>query len=556
MKRDLELRPGVVYTPEAIARSLTTWAIRDANDSALDPCVGKGVFVDAIRSRLGLLGSDRPSSIVFGIDVEASARAAFRKLGGLDRNFKCVDFFSLRRGQFPAQFSAVVANPPYLRHHDIGARAIKRAKRAIAGAGFDLPGTANYWAYFVLHALQFLKAEGRLAFVLPGSVLHSDFASHVRDVLYPSFETLDFVALRECVFEGVQEEAVLLLADGKRTRRESPAKVAVRSQSVKSISLVSEQTDARRTATVAEWSQLSLTDSEIAAYEVLGKSAIALGDLFNIRIGVVTGANAFFVRAKSDFDCLPKHCWTMAVAKTRALEGLFFDESDWQQYADADYPAYLATLKRRDLRSARVRNFIQHGASRRVNRTSHARRRQPWYQVSVSKVPDAFLTCMTAISPAIVVNHAKAIPTNTLFALYARRSVSPSVTALAFATSLSQLGAELEGRPYGGGLLKVEPSDARQLPIPQLQKPLSTDAYKFADELRRDRKFEELAMFADCQFFGAEAEPFLAQVRGALQRLRGWRIARAASRRTTNATVSALSSEAVNDRIAARVAVK
>ena len=38
--------------------------------------------------------------------------------------------------------------------------------------------------------------------------------------------------------------------------------------------------------------------------------------------------------------------------------------------------------------------------------------------------------------------------------------------ALAAANSVTALGAELVGRSYGGGLLKLEPREAARLPVP------------------------------------------------------------------------------------------
>lgn len=528
-------RRGVVYTPDPVARQLAAWAIRDTSDRVLDPCIGRGIFVAAACARLLALGAKSPEQNIFGVDCDSEATRAFRFAGGLKQNFREEDFFSVSRQDLVEDVSVVLANPPYLRHHDLRRASLTNARRAVRAAGYTLPGTANYWAYFVLHALQFLRSGGRLAFVLPGAMLHADFAAHVREVLYGQFASLEFITLNECIFDGVQEEAVLLLADGKVDGRDARATLEMRADSVGSLSLTGRRhSSSPRTSTVDRWSHLRLSDVEVQAYESFAKRASVVGDHFDVRIGAVTGAKTFFVRTQAEIDLLPSVCWRRAITRNRLLTGLVFTDDDWTDYAERDEPLLLADVGPPDLRSARVRAFLRKGLRLKVDRTSHARRRAFWYSIQIPEMPDAFLTCMTAVSPAIVVNNARVVPTNTIFGLYFRSqpesNVVASVAALAFATSLAQLGAEVEGRGYGGGLLKIEPSDARRIPLPTLSRPVAAETFQEADRLRRQRRFAELAELADCAFFDGDARRFLGPIRSALERLRRQRLGRAATR--------------------------
>ena len=67
---------------------------------------------------------------------------------------------------------------------------------------------------------------------------------------------------------------------------------------------------------------------------------------------------------------------------------------------------------------------------------------------------------MISKRPRISVNVAKAVYTNTLHGirLHDRLDpVDPRLIALAMYSSATLLSMELEGRSYGGGVLKVEP---------------------------------------------------------------------------------------------------
>jgi hypothetical protein len=90
--------------------------------------------------------------------------------------------------------AAIVGNPPYVKHHDIDPNLLRVARRRVAEQGFELSGRSSYWAYFVLHALQFVSPGGKLAFILPGAVLHAEYAASVLEAVLNSFGGVTVVA--------------------------------------------------------------------------------------------------------------------------------------------------------------------------------------------------------------------------------------------------------------------------------------------------------------------------------------------------------------------------
>ena len=67
---------------------------------------------------------------------------------------------------------------------------------------------------FTVHATQFLREGGRLAFVLPAELLSVNYAAPVRRYLLSSFSSVCLVLFEDPIFPEVQEEVILLLADG------------------------------------------------------------------------------------------------------------------------------------------------------------------------------------------------------------------------------------------------------------------------------------------------------------------------------------------------------
>jgi hypothetical protein len=83
-------------------------------------------------------------------------------------------------------------------------------------------------------------------------------------------------------------------------------------------------------------------------------------------------------------------------------------------------------------------------------------------------VADLLVTCMNADTPRLAVNEAKAHHLNSVHGLYLAEGYGGMASALAVASlnSATLLGAELVGRAYGGGILKLEPGEAVKLPLP------------------------------------------------------------------------------------------
>ncbi|MEI7609453.1 MAG: hypothetical protein WCJ64_18895, partial [Rhodospirillaceae bacterium] len=79
------------------------------------------------------------------------------------------------------------------------------------------------------------------------------------------------------------------------------------------------------------------------------------------------------------------------------------------------------------------------------------------------------LTYMNHDRPRLVTNEAGAHILNSVYGVALRpavRELGRSLLPLAALNSVTLLGAEMVGRAYGGGLLKLEPREADTLPVP------------------------------------------------------------------------------------------
>ena len=79
--------------------------------------------------------------------------------------------------------------------------------------------------------------------------------------------------------------------------------------------------------------------------------------------------------------------------------------------------------------------------------------------------------------------------------------VEPEAVAVGFLTSAVGLWAELYGRRYGGGVLKIEPGTLNRIPVPLVQG--AEDAFEPIHLLLRAGREEEARSLADKHVLGS-----------------------------------------------------
>ena len=112
--------------------------------------------------------------------------------------------------------------------------------------------------------------------------------------------------------------------------------------------------------------------------------------------------------------------------------------------------------------------------------------------------------------PRIVINKAKVISTNSVHRLYyikkhghGAKGLVMKQAAISLLSTFSQLSAEMEGRVYGAGVLKHEPSEAKNIKLvfkrniePNDLKNIN-DVFKKINQKLREGKFQEAQELSD-----------------------------------------------------------
>ena len=468
---------GGYYTPGLIARFLTSWAVRSPDDVILEPACGDGVFVE----EASLLIRDGDGTVT-AIEIVESEAVKAQNRGGPNTDIVVGDIFEWwhSTGGHEGKFDAVLGNPPFLGYHSFPSHTRDLAFTVMRQEALNPTKLTNAWLPFVVLATRALRQGGRLAFVVPVELLQVNYAAELRRYLVSRFGTIRLILFRSLIFEGLQQEVLLLLAERDDNR---PAELRIDEvatvddlDSLLTVGPLGERSSSTRTIADPtdhdKWTQYLLDTRTIGLMrEVKRSGAIPrLGDYGTVNVGVLTGNNKFFVltaqRAKEagiDQWCVP------LVSQARQIPHPILTEADWRHLRDRNDHVLLfnAGEDRRCALPDPVREYISAGERAGMNSGYKCRARSPtWWRLPKLWVPDVFMIRHIHEAPRLAANTTDATCTITLL----RQRVNPGVDAAAVATaamnSMTLAFSEIIGRSYGGGVLDLPPREASALPIP------------------------------------------------------------------------------------------
>ena len=186
---------------------------------------------------------------------------------------------------------------------------------------------------------------------------------------------------------------------------------------------------------------------------------------------MVTGNNRYFtmsIETVREWNISQHELMRISPPSSKHLRGLMFGEHSWEHMRRNRAAVYLFRPSD-DTRSDGARRYIAHGETLGVQNAYKCRVRSPWWRVPLVKTPDLFLTYMNHVAPRLISNRARLGHLNSIHGVTLAtglKRLGMDLLPMAALNSLTLLGAELVGRAYGGGMLKLEPREADSLPLP------------------------------------------------------------------------------------------
>jgi len=448
---------GAYYTPVEVAVALTKWAVRHSSDRLLDPSCGDGRFLSLHRNSTGVEQD--------GNAIEKAVAAAPSAV------IHEAEFFTWA-GRTPDRFDCVVGNPPFIRYQRWQGEVRERALIFCRRLGASFSSLTSSWAPFLAAAASMLKLGGRMAFVVPAEIGHATYSAPLLEYLARNFATLQIIAVRKKMFEGLSEDCWLLCADGYGARTNH-----FRVTLEESLSFTDEIPRSFERISLDEWRawrsrlrpfllprHIRLLYRELAD----GPMTIRLGDVAKVGIGYVTGANDFFhLRPSEALNVrIPQDFLHPSVRSGRTLPQKAITHATVRAWLNHDEPILLLRITEKQTLPPSVQQYLNTPAAQEARQAYKCRTREPWYVVPDVHVPDAFLSYMSGDGVALVANHAKCVCTNSVHGVTLKNGASVESLQRGWNTPLARLSCEIEGHPLGGGLLKIEPREATNLVLP------------------------------------------------------------------------------------------
>ena len=452
---------GAYFTPEAVADALVRWAVRDPADRLLDPSSGDGRFV---ARHLHSVGVERdPASA-----AESRRRAP-------EATIVEGDFFTWAAAD-RRRFDCAAGNPPFIRYQRFAGATRRAALDFCRRLGVVFSGLSSSWAPFIAAAASKLRPGGRMAFVVPAEIGHAPYAGPLMDHLVANFGSVHLVAVRDKIFPRLSEDCWLLLADGAGSSAS-----AIRLSRVERFDPRATPPPVSEEISVAAWRgrwrrrlrPFLLPPHVRNLYERMATApgAVRLGGVARVGIGYVSGANGFFHLRPSDARrfAIPDEFLMPSIRNGKYVRGAVIDDADVERWAARDEPVFLLRIPPRAPVPAAVRAYLDTAEGRRAKASYKCRNRTPWYTVPDVRRPAFVLTYMSGKSPALAENRGRCACTNALLAvdlrsgLFGDGAVSERRLAAAWNSPAGRLSCELEGHPLGGGMLKLEPGEARHV---------------------------------------------------------------------------------------------
>jgi len=463
--REERYRLGQFFTPPVIAEFMAE-AVRDVEpETVLDPGVGGGVLLRAIGE-----GPRR-----FGLDVDPLAVEVAKSSLGADAELAVGDFLNPAAWPLSVEsFDAIIANPPYVRHHNLSAEHKALAHRYSARFQLKVSSLSGSYVYFFLESLLRLNEGGRLVFITPTEFLDVRYGGAVKAALLEACNLEEVLVLEmdELAFDGVLTTSAITVATKtpKPSRRYklTEAKLKGTVERVRSAELSAEAAPAH-----LPWTPFLPSRAERVAPLVKGRTA-RLGDYVRVRRGIATGDNSFFCLTSAEVDewgIESEYLVPVVVGAKDLPTGGILDESFRAGRIDAGARAFLLFCHepREALVGKNVLTYIEHGERLGLPERFNCRTRTPWYGVERVAPPDFFVTYMSRERARFVRNAVGARCMTSLLNVWAKPGISPEALRPILEDPVNAHLLREFGRTYGGGLGKIEPGELLKLPVRPLQ---------------------------------------------------------------------------------------
>jgi len=452
---------GVYYTPKVLAEYLAKPLISATNQTILDPSYGDGSLLLAAE-RIFRKRNKSSEIHLFGCDIKP-VNGLLKHLP--EANLREIDFFAYTSDTL---FQTILMNPPYVRHHIQDVEKIKQYRTNFPKLSI-LNNKADLWAYFLIKAVSHLQEGGNIGAILPWAFLQADYAQPIRKWLSEIFQEIKVVALSNKYFEKADERIVVIWLKGHGQKNTS-IKIAS-SNTIESRITFTELDIYNWCSDRVHYSGANNIQQILLRYQ----SEFGFTNLIDhadVKIGIVTGAVAYFIMSKQEANAIGFEKDRLIPILTRSDEFADYIRNGREKLL------FLVALKVND--HLKYENYIKKGVGDEYHLRSHSLLRKPWYVVNVGEIPDAFFHYRATKIPYLLPNRDKVQCTNSIHRVYFKNvtEIEKKWIVVSMLSIPSQLSLETNAKTYGRGILKIEPKSLKNTLVIKWNDPIINSTYE------------------------------------------------------------------------------
>lgn len=489
---------AIYVTPPEYARDMARCAV-DAYGNDLkaikfgDSAIGTGALFIAVKRVIDIINEAKNTNYIFesaiGVDIdEKMAKEAYLRCN--KRGLKIIYGDAISTGiDLLGKRNLMLVNPPYNRHEDIPNEYRNNARDiAFAQTGITIPADAGLFVYHMLIMDKWLDDEGVAAWLIPSYFLQTKYGKAVRRYLTTNVRLIRLHIYDE---EKVQFDATDISTTVVVFRKSVPLDTqnvqVTYGESADNPSFSAKIMIGSFKKNMLNWRKLIFNAFSNGDDDVSNKK-IRFSQLFDIKRGIATGANKFFVMSRGEAKewGIPEIALKPILPKARYLKSIIIDaENDGYPkisrqnvLIDCDldedsirmkYPGFYAYLQTAKLSDKKGKTIL--------DRTL-VKSRKPWYKQERRLPPMFLLTYMGRKKdklPALyfLYNKSKALALNTYLLLYPKPWLFELLNeneklCQDLLRSLNESAKEIimnQSRVYAGGLHKLEPNELKDLVI-------------------------------------------------------------------------------------------
>ncbi len=384
------------------------------------------------------------------------------------------------------KFNFLICNPPYVRHHHINGQKEQLKSKVFTTSKMNLSGLSGLYSYFIGLSHAWLEEGAISAWLIPSEFMNVKYGEEIEKYLLKEVELLQVHRFdpKHIQFDDALVSSAVVWFKNRKPKKDHEV-LFTYGGSI-------ESPQAKRMVPLEtlfhekKWTRFPLNDKRQNA------STLRLKDYFDIKRGIATGANTFFILSEEEIlqKELPIDQFKPILPSPRYIKESII-EADEKGFPAIQKRLFVIdshlTLSEIEQEYPTFFTYLQECIKKGINKKFLCSKRKVWYSQEQRKPSMFYCTYIgrttDSASPfRFILNRSNAIVSNSYQNLYPKDFVLKMIEknhrlADRILEELSKIAGDLmigEGRVYGGGMHKLEPKELANVPANGLLKILGT----------------------------------------------------------------------------------